>query len=187
MRLVVSLPNETEKEREDQNKLASDLIAFLDGPAKTERIGHVLYWSYASKQRPFAHIRAEIDRLSLLRSYQEPNKIEAAFKLIGCRSIFDGMAGGDKVVRAAMWKDLDEYSLRRNKIVHEGDRLRGKKAGRKARLMTERYVNRVIKRIDEIVELLELEIDKQLKAMKPAPKPRGRRPAKPKGRPRTSK
>jgi hypothetical protein len=184
IKIVVSLPTKTDTQIDTRNKLAAELIAFLDRVDKDERPGHLSYWSYSTKQRPFVQIRADIERLLLLKTYQEPSKIESGFKLIGCKSIFDGMAGGPKTPeRAKMWKDLDEYSLRRNKIVHETDRMRGRRGSRATRGMTPTYVTRAINRISAIVGLMDAEVDKQLKLLKPA-KPRGRKPAKPRGRPR---
>lgn len=47
IKMVLSMPSATEKELEAQNKVASDLITFLEKQEKAERPGHLAYWGYA--------------------------------------------------------------------------------------------------------------------------------------------
>ncbi len=83
--------------------------------------------------------RLKEETLSFL-SYQAPEKIIAAYKLIGYPAIFDNVADiwpGPRTASDDIKRTLANYAKRRNQIAHEGDR----EAGGEPRPMQPKYAS----------------------------------------------
>jgi hypothetical protein len=65
------------------------------------------------------------DQTLTFLSYQAPEKIEAAYEMIGFESIFDEVSQiwpGPQTTEEDIKRSLANYVRRRNQIAHEGDR-----------------------------------------------------------------
>jgi hypothetical protein len=108
--------------RQRGKDLSGDLVKIIEGNGGIAKMLQLLY-----QERPHRHIHTIVKNVKADLTFQKPDKIEKAVKIIGVKDLWfqvakrmKGRESKDGVVDA-----LRNYANRRDKIAHEADRARG--------------------------------------------------------------
>jgi len=141
---------EHSRKKEPSNKLLNERILvkyFIEGRKKT---------------RTNVALRAAVEQNLSYQSLQQPDPIREALGLIGISDFWTRVAQRLGKEQRDLHKELSRIVKRRNQIAHEGDLSQSKKARNKSRTISHKEVERDIALIEEIIEIAEEEINKQL-------------------------
>jgi RiboL-PSP-HEPN len=132
--------------------LPGDLIKLLEKNCGVEKLLGVLY-----EERPHRHIHTIVKQAQADLTFQKPDKIENALKLIGISDFWYKVAVkmGHGTSKESLKRKLGQYAARRDKIAHEADRAPGSTLNKISRPYVKEclnFVDRFIKGADTMID-----------------------------------
>lgn len=139
------------KTRKGKN-VPGNLVKILESKGGVGRLLPILY-----EERPHRHIHTIVKKAHADLTFQKPDKITNALKLISVSDFWFKVARrmGRGASKKSVRERLGRYAARRDKIVHEGDRTRGGKTNPISRPYVRdclSFINRFITAADSVID-----------------------------------
>lgn len=99
--------------------LPGDLLELLRGNGGIQKLLEIMY-----EQRPHRHIHTLVKNVQADKTFQKPDKIEGALRLVGINDFWFKVAQrmGRGASKEGIKRKVGQYAHRRDKIGHEADR-----------------------------------------------------------------
>jgi len=132
--------------------LPGSLVQLIEKNGGAKKLLAILY-----EERPHRHIHTIVKRAQADLTFQKPDRVEGALKLLGISDFWYRTARklGRGASKESAKRQLGQYAARRDKIAHEADRTSGGKLNKISRPYVRgclRFVKRFIGAADKVID-----------------------------------